>query len=55
MVMPLRRADRPAVLEKSLTEYYFALVIMFQESISQLLKFRSIGFIVCHCWGYFLF
>lgn len=38
---------------KSLTEYYFALVILFQESISQLLKFRSIGFIVCNCWGFF--
>ena len=39
---------------KSLTEYYFALVILFQESISQPLKFRSIGFIVCNCWVFFV-
>ena len=38
---------------KSLTEYCFALVILFQESTSQFLKFRSIGFIVCHCWVFF--
>ena len=38
---------------RRVSEYYFALVVLFQESTSQLPKFRNTGFIVCYCCFYF--